>query len=110
MLEALEVGDLGDEDDRRERVDAAQAAELGDGRLVGLLLGGGRELLVERLEAAECPIEAGEVLGEDRLRGGVVEGLFAQPLPVHHRLVLLSLGKAAPVAEEELQQPVAARE
>ena len=45
--EALEVDDLGEKDDRRQRVDAAEAAEPADGLAIGRGIRGGAADMIQ---------------------------------------------------------------
>jgi hypothetical protein len=78
--EAGEVADLGRDPERAQRVDPAQAAQPGDERTPGLLLGRLADGRLERIDPPVDEVDRVPVGIEGLLLGGELEALLAQPL------------------------------
>src|SRR5438067_1782822 len=100
--EPLEVHDLGQENDRRQRVDPAEATEPADGLAIRRGARDRFELLVEFRLPRQCLLEREHRSLERALQRGQVEPLLADPPPVPLAPVLAAeVGTA--MAGEELE-------
>src|SRR5207247_5077866 len=97
-----EVHDLGQQDDRRQRVDPAEATEPANGLAIGRGGGNGLELLVELRLPRQRLLEREHRGLERALERRQVEPLLADPPPVSLAPVLTG-EVGAPVAGEELE-------
>src|SRR5436309_14603619 len=100
--EALEVHHLGQEDDRRQRVDPAEASEPAHRLAIGRGGGNGLELLVEFRLPCQRLLEREHRGLERALERRQIEPLLADPPPVGLAPVLTG-EVGAPVAGEELE-------
>src|ERR1700712_301760 len=109
MAEAREVADLGDQPERGERADPAEAGEGRD--LAGPPLAGSDlpELGVERVELAFDAIEVDEQLLERTLSQGVIQALTREPRAMQLRPRRLAAAEDSAVAQQRLEHTVARR-
>ena len=77
--EAFEVADLGDKRERRQRVDAAQAAQPGDQLTPRSLLGTLTDRALKHLDPPVDEIEGVQICVERDLLGSVLAPLLAEP-------------------------------
>jgi hypothetical protein len=105
--EAVEVCDLGAEPDRREGVDAAEAAQASDRLRPGALGGELREGRLDGVATLLDGVDRGQVVGEGGRRGQVVEVEAAQPVAVGLGPVLAGPGEAKRAAAQEVREPLA---
>ena len=101
----MEVLNLGEQGERRQRVDPPETAEAGGEGLPRWLLGERLELTVEGPQPVDAEVELGQVLVTGPLGGGVVEVLGAQPRPVAQG-PRTALPPDPAMAEQELAEPV----
>ena len=109
MAEAREVADLGDQPERGERADPAEAGEGRD--LAGPPLAGSDlpELGVERVELAFDAIEVDEQLLERTLSQRVIQALTREPRAMQLRPRRLAAAEDSAVAQQRLEHTVARR-
>src|SRR5439155_19812714 len=105
-LEASEVADLEVEHERRQRLDAAEAAQPGDRRgVLGLAREQG-ESFVESCATGEQAVDRGERVDVGELGRDVLEPLPGKPALMRLRPAAAAVVDAS-VAEQQLRDPVA---
>jgi len=104
--EATEVADLGDDAHRGERLDPAQAPELGNGLSERRQLCGGLDLGGDGGELAPSHVERGEVVAIGGVGGGFLEALGACPEVELVAPALVPARIAPALAQQEALHPV----
>jgi hypothetical protein len=105
-LEAAEVTDLEMEDERRERLDPAEATQPRDRRPVRRLGRKQREPLVECGAAGEQPLDRGQRVKVGELGRDVLEPLRREPTAMRLRPGAAAVVDA-PVAKQQLRDAMA---
>ena len=107
VLEALKLADLGAQAQRRERVDAAHAAQPGDRLRPGRVLGDVCQLVLDALAARQQDVVGVQVVLEGQSRGVIVEAQPGQPAAMLVRPRVRACGEVDLTAQQELPQPLA---
>ena len=100
---AVRIAEFGDQSDRGEGVDAAQAAQPADLPRPRAIIGELSERAIERVAPCEQAVMAVQVIDERDLRGQVVEGQAAQPVAVTLRPCLAGPVEDQAAAQQELR-------